>query len=440
MRRGTVAIVGRPNVGKSTLFNRFVGGRGAIVDERAGVTRDRNYARADWTGRQFWLVDTGGWDSSGTDALSDAVRRQVKLAIADADVIVFVVDTQMGVHPADQEVADLLRTVRDRVLLVANKADELPNDHRHHAFHELGMGEPHPVSAAVGKASGDLLDLIVAMLPPPKTDEDSDAIEVAVVGRPNVGKSSLVNKLLGSERSVVAPEAGTTRDAVDSPLRYNDRTLNFIDTAGLRKRTKVEDDIEFYSSLRTTRAIERAHVCVLVVDAADGVHTQDIKIAQSAWEAGTGLIVAVNKWDLIEEKDTTTAVRGERAVVERAPFLEGVPFIYVSALTGNRVRKVLDVILEVAAARDRRVATAEVNRVLQDLMSRNQPPQAAGQEVKLFYASQVGTAPPTFALVSNRPDAVPESYQRYLINGFREAWQFTGAPLRLKLRRKRGRN
>jgi GTP-binding protein len=235
------------------------------------------------------------------------------------------------------------------------------------------------------------------------------------------------------------PEAGTTRDAIDSPLRYHDRTLNFIDTAGLRKRSKVEDEIEFYSTLRSTRAIEEADVCVVVVDAAAGVHKQDIQIAESAWDAGAGLIIAVNKWDLIDEKDTTTAIRGENEVVERVPFLDGVPFVYISALSGQRVRKILDLIIEVATACSRRIATAEVNRVLQDLLDRNQPPQEAGQEVKLLYASQVGTEPPTFAIVCNRPDAVAQSYQRYLINGFRDAWQFHGAPIRLKLQRRRSR-
>lgn len=439
MRRGTVALVGRPNVGKSTLFNRIVGGRQAIVDDRPGVTRDRNFAVAEWTGRRFWLVDTGGWSSAEDDALHSGIRRQIQLAIAEADVIVLVVDTLEGVHPADHEVATLLRPYRDRVVLAANKADDLPDETAHYVFHELGLGDPHPVSAAQGKGSGDLLDRIVALLPPQPAEEDGDRIEVAVVGRPNVGKSSLVNRLLGQDRALVAPEAGTTRDAIDSPLRYHERTLNFIDTAGLRKRSKVEDEIEFYSTLRTERAIERADVCVLVVDATVGVEVQDLKIAQAAWQEGRGLTVAVSKWDLVDAKDATTAVEGERRVIGRAPFLAAVPFVYVSSVTGQRVRKVLDVIVGVAEARERRIATAEVNRVLQALVARQQPPQQAGQEVKLYYASQVGTRPPTFAIVSNRPDAVPDTYRRYLERGFREAWGFTGAPIRMKLRRKRGR-
>ncbi len=440
MSTPTVAIIGRPNVGKSTLFNRIVGGRRAIVDDRPGVTRDRNFASANWGGRDFWLVDTGGWDAVADDVLTGAIRQQIESAIAESDAIVLVVDSKVGVHPADLEVAQLLRPHKDRVLLAVNKVDELPEDSGSYAFYELGLGDPLAISAAVGKASGDLLDALVAMLPGEPADESAeDSIQVAVVGRPNVGKSSIMNRLLGQERSVVAPEAGTTRDAVDSPLRYHGQSLNFIDTAGLRRRSKVEDDIEFYSALRTRRAIDRADVCVLVVDATDGVNTQDLKIARFAWDAGTGLIVAVNKWDLIEEKDTTTAVKGQREVEERVPFLQAVPFLYESAKTGLRVRKVLDLILEVAAAREVRATTSEVNQVLESLIGRNQPPQKPGKEVKLLYASQIGTKPPTFAVVSNRPDAVSESYRRYLQNGLRAAFGFKGTPIRLRFRRKRGR-
>jgi GTP-binding protein len=262
-------------------------------------------------------------------------------------------------------------------------------------------------------------------------------IQVAVLGRPNVGKSSLVNRLLGQERSLVSPEAGTTRDAIDSPLRYHGETLNFIDTAGLRKRSKVEDEIEFYSTLRTERAIERADVCVLVVDATIGMHTQDLKIAQEAWRRGAGLVVAVSKWDLVTEKDATTAVRGEQAITGRAPFLRAVPFLYVSAATGLRARKVLDAIVEVAEQRARRIPTADVNRELIALVNRTQPPQPRGQEVKLLYASQIGERPPTFAVVCSHPDLIPEAYRRYVENGFRKAWGFRGVPLRLRFNRKR---
>ncbi len=432
-----MAIVGRPNVGKSTLFNRIVGGRRAIVDLRPGVTRDRNFAPADWGGKSFWLVDTGGWVAGTHDALSVAVRRQVELAITNAEIILFVVDTREGVHPADLEVAEILRPHADRVLVVANKADELADALSHHVFHRLGLGDPQPVSAATGRGSGDLLDRLVCLLPDGLAPADEDVVHVAVVGRPNVGKSSLLNQLVGEERAVVAPEAGTTRDAVDSPLRYHGKTLNFIDTAGLRRRSKVEDELEFYSTLRTERAIERADVCVLLVDATLGMQAQDLRIARTAWERGTGLIIAVNKWDLVEEKDTTTARRGQQQIMERAPFVEAVPFLYVSAVTGQRVRRVLDQILDVAAERARRVPTADVNRVVRELTARTQPPQRGGGEVKLLYTSQVAVNPPTFAVVTNRPEAIPESYRRYLERGLRKAWGFQGVPIRLKFRRRR---
>ncbi len=471
----TVAIIGRPNVGKSTLFNRLVGRRDAIVDERPGVTRDRHFGAVEWNGQRFWLVDTGGLIPQAQDALNRAVRNQVEVAVAESDVVLFLVDVEHGVHPTDLEIGQYLRKSRRPVILVANKADQLPVDSRHLAFYELGLGDPFPVSAAVGKSSGDLLDRVVEVLrtldvrpasspgrepgvpggepevpggepgvpgPEPgvaggEPGVHGGEIAVAVVGRPNVGKSSLVNRLLDSERLVVADEPGTTRDAIDTPLRYEGRTLVFIDTAGLRKRSKVDDDIEFYATLRTARAIERADVCVLVVDAQEGMHVQDLKIANDAWERGAALIIAVNKWDLIEEKDTNTAVRGEREIKARAPFLEFIPFLYVSAKTGQRATKLLELILAVAAERDKRIATHEVNEVLAALVDRQQPPQPVGESVRLLYASQIGTAPPRFAIVSNRPEAIPESYTRYLLNGFRAAWRFTGSPVSIKFRRKR---
>ncbi len=433
----TVAIIGRPNVGKSTLFNRLIGRRAAIVDERPGVTRDRNFAAAEWNGRRFWLVDTGGLVPGSTDPLDRAVRTQVEAAVAESDVVLLLVDIAAGVHPADLAIAEYLRKSQRPVLLVVNKADRLPDETEHLAFYELGMGDPFPVSAAVGKSTGDLLDRVVAALPAAGDADSEPAIHVAIVGRPNVGKSSLVNRLLGRERVVVAEAPGTTRDAIDTPYQYQGHKLVFIDTAGLRKRSKVQDDIEFYATLRTARAVERADVCVLVVDAANGMHTQDLRIATEAWDRGAGVLVAVNKWDLIEEKDTNTAVRGERELKERAPFLAFIPFLYVSAKTGQRVTKLLDLTLQVAEEREKRVPTAEVNRVLEALVQRQQPPQPVGESLRLFYASQIGTAPPRFAVVANRPEAIPESYTRYLVNGFREAWAFTGAPLNIKFRRRR---
>jgi GTP-binding protein len=432
----TVAIVGRPNTGKSTLFNRILGGRRAIVSDRPGTTRDRHFGEAEWNGRHFWVVDTGGLVPDSHDSMDRAIRQQVEFAIAEADLILFVVDGDEGVNPVDRAIADRLRQTQRPVILAVNKLDNLERSTAQYDFYQLGFGDPYGVSAAVGKGSGDLLDVVVDRLPPAGEGETEDAINVAVVGRPNAGKSSLVNRLLGEERHVVAPEAGTTRDAVDSPLRYNGRLLKFIDTAGLRRRAKVEDDLEFYSTLRTERAIERATVCVLVVDAVVGLHNQDLRIATEAWDEGCGLIVVVNKWDLVEEKDANTAHRGQEELIERAPFLRYVPFVYASALTGQRVRKILDLILEVADGRQQRIPTAEVNKVLTRLLERTAPPQKPGEEVKLLYASQIGTAPPTFAIVSNRPDDVPESYQRYLVHGFRSEWPFTGSPLRLRFTRR----
>lgn len=436
MTRPTVAIVGRPNVGKSTLFNRLIGGRRAIVSDKPGTTRDRHFGEGDWAGKKFWLIDTGGLVPDSHESMDCAIRQQVEFALAESDVIVFLVDGREGMSPVDRAIAERLRKAGRPILLAVNKLDDLERSTAQFDFYQLGFGDPIGVSASVGKGTGDLLDAIIERLPAGDDADDADRIDVAVVGRPNAGKSSLVNRLLGEERHVVAAEAGTTRDAIDSLLKYHGKTLNFIDTAGLRRRAKVDDDLEFYSTLRTERAIERAQVCVLVVDAIIGLHNQDLRIATEAWEAGCALIVVVNKWDLIAEKDANTAQRGQEELVAKAPFLRYVPFLYGSALTGQRVRKLLDLIIETADAREVRVATAEVNRVLEALIERNSPPQKPGEEVKLLYASQIGTAPPTFAIVTNRPDDVPESYQRYLMHGFRSEWPFSGSPVRLKFTRR----
>ena len=428
-----VALIGRPNVGKSALFNRIVGGNAAIVSEEAGTTRDRHFAEAEWNGRNFWLVDTGGVTDDPRAPMDVEIRKQVDQAIAEADLLLLVVDAQVGVHPMDARVVDMLRDAQKPWVLVANKADD-PRSTDFYEFYRLGAGDPIPVSAANGKNSGDLLDVIVEHIPPGPA-EPQDALRVAVIGRPNVGKSSFVNRLLGEERLVVSEVAGTTRDAIDTPMRYHDRTIVFVDTAGLRRQSKVEDGVEFYSSLRTRRAIERADICLLVIDAVEGLHNQDLKIANLAWEAGRGLIVIVNKWDL-KEKDDKTSARFYKEAVERVPFFAFVPFIFTSALTGQRVTRVLDQLLEVDAERMKRITTSQVNTTLEALVARRQPPQAAGREVKLMYATQVETAPPTIAVFGNHPELLAEHYVRYLHNGFREAWGFTGNPLRIVLRRR----
>ncbi len=428
-----VALVGRPNVGKSALFNRIVGRNTAIVSDEAGTTRDRHFGQAEWAGSAFWLVDTGGITDDPRAAMDVEIRRQVQQAIDEADLLLFVVDARSGLHPVDHRIAEILRGAGKPFLVVANKVDN-PRSTDYYEFYELGAGDPIPVSAVSGKQSGDLLDVLVDNIPevPP---EDDSSLKIAVIGRPNVGKSSFVNRLLGEERLVVSEVAGTTRDAIDSPMRYHDRDLVFIDTAGLRRQSRVEDGVEFYSALRTRRAIDRADICCLLIDATEELHNQDLKIAALAWEAGRGLIVVVNKWDLVS-KDEKTSAKFQKQCVEKAPYLAFVPFLFTSARTGQRVTRVLDVLLEVEAERKKRISTSQVNSVLEELVARRQPPQAAGREVKLHYATQVETSPPTIVVFGNNTDALQEHYIRYLHNGFREAWAFTGNPLRVQVKKK----
>jgi len=351
-------------------------------------------------------------------------------------LLLFVVDAKVGLHPSDAHVAEMLRNSGKPWMLVANKVDD-PRAADYYEFYQLGVEEVFPVSAVNGKGTGDFLDEVVKRLPE-AVSEPEDVMRVAVIGRPNVGKSSFVNRLLGENRLVVSEVAGTTRDAIDTPMKYHGRTFIFVDTAGLRRQSKIDDGIEFYSSLRTRRAIERADICILMVDATEGeIQNQDLKIAAMAWDAGRGLILVVNKWDLAEKDDKATA-KYQKAAAEKAPFLKFVPFLFTSAVTGQRVNRVLEVILEVESERDKRISTSEVNEKLGELVARLQPPQAAGREVRLNYATQVETAPPTIAVFGNAPDLVEEHYVRYLHNGFRSYWGFTGNPLRILLRRKAG--
>jgi GTPase len=432
-----VAIVGRPNVGKSALFNRLVGaggeGSAAIVSDEPGTTRDRHFARADWGGKHYWLVDTGGLVDDPHTPMDVEIRRQVTQAIEEADLLLFVVDAKAGLTPSDRRILELLRGSDRKWLVVANKVDD-PSSADFYEFYELGAGEVVPVSAVNGKGSGDLLDVVVERIPEVAADE-AETLRIAVVGRPNVGKSSIVNRLLGEDRLVVSDEAGTTRDAIDAPMVYHGRPLVFIDTAGLRRQSRVADGIEFYSSLRTRRALERADVCVLVLDAVAGLEGQDLKIAALAWEAGRALMIVVNKWDL-KEKDDKTAAKFQKECAEKAPFLAWVPFVFTSATTGQRVTRILDEVLAVDAEWHKRISTSQVNQTLEALVARRQPPQAQGHDVRLNYATQVEVAPPTFAVFGNHPDLVADHYVRYLHNGFRAAWGFIGAPLRILLRRK----
>jgi len=433
----TVAIVGRPNVGKSTLFNRILGRRLAIVAERPGVTRDRQFAEAEWGGRAFRLIDTGGIVERPDGRMDEEVRRQVEMAMELADAVIFVVDGREGVHAIDHHVAGFLRRSGLPCVLAVNKLDELGTADGHYEFYELGLGEPVPLSAMSGKGSGDLLDVVLERLPPVEAEPEPEAdLRLAVIGRPNVGKSSFVNRLLGEERVIVHEEAGTTRDAIDTQVDIDGKRILLIDTAGLRRQSRVDDDVEFYGRLRAASAIERADVCLLLVDVRRGVVNQDFRIGHSAWDEGKGLVFVANKWDLIEDRGPDMLAAFERELRERAHYLRWVPIVTTSALTGQRVRKVVDIALRVQENRARRIPTAEVNRVLAELVARRQPPQGGRGDVRLFYGSQVATAPPLFVLWSNRPDDLKEHYVRYLMAGFRDAWDFEGSPIRIKLKKR----
>jgi len=432
-----VAIVGRPNVGKSTFFNRVVGGRRAIVEDRPGVTRDRNFAPAEWAGRAFWLVDTGGFIGEDADPLATAVREQIMAAIGEADVILMMADGRDGPTAEDERVAEILRASGRPVVLLVNKLDRHPDEVAHHEFWSLGLSDPLPVSSASGRGSGDVLDAVVEHLPErPSLEEDERTLHMAVIGRPNVGKSSFINKLLGEERTVVSDIPGTTRDSIDTPLRYEGRDIVLVDTAGLRRQARVKEGVEYYSALRTESAIGRSDVCLLLIDTTEEVPVQDLRIAERALEEGCGLVLVANKWDLVEKEDNTSAAY-ERHLKERAPSLAHVPMVFISALTGQRVRKALDAAIAVAERRATRIPTSAVNDVIGELTRRLQPPHHHGRPVRILYATQAAVRPPTFVVFSNEPKGFTRNYLRYLLNGFRKAWGFEGVPLNLRVRGRR---
>ncbi len=412
----------------------------AIVAERPGVTRDRQFAPAEWSGREFLLVDTGGLVDAPTEAMEGEIRRQVLTALEHADVALFVVDGRAGVLPVDEHVADLLRRSGRPVLLAVNKVDEPVGSLAHVDFFRLGLGEPVPVSALSGKGSGDLLDRLLEKLPPPEAGvvAPTGEVGIAVIGKPNVGKSSFVNRLLGEDRVIVHEEAGTTRDAIDTFLEFEGTPVRLVDTAGLRRRSRVDDDVEFYSRLRADSAIKRADVCLLLVDCRTGAGNQDFRIGQAAWDAGCGLVFVANKWDLVEDRGPDVFDRFVAELRERAPYLRRVPIVTTSAVSGRRVRKALELALEVHENRRRRISTAEVNRVLQELTRHRQPPQGGRGDIRLLYGSQVDVEPPTFVLFVNRPRELADHYVRYLENGFRDAWNFEGSPIRIRLKQRRG--
>ncbi|HOD65394.1 MAG TPA: ribosome biogenesis GTPase Der [candidate division Zixibacteria bacterium] len=437
MKLPTVAIVGRPNVGKSSLFNRFLRKYLAVVDETPGVTRDRNYAVCDWAGREFRLIDTGGLVPKSGDLMNRLIYEQADFAIHEADLVLLVVDAMVGADYIDEEIARRLQQSAKPTILVANKADNPRLELEVYDFLRLGLGEPMAVSATVGRGIGELLDKIVALLPEAPADDvgGSGAVRVAVVGRPNVGKSSFINKLTGEERAIVTPIAGTTRDAVDTPFSFEGRNYILVDTAGLRRKFKVHEDIEFYTTLRTSRAIDSAEVAVVLIDAQDGVTSQDQRILEDVVETRCAAVLAVNKWDLIE-KETGTAERFARQINEALAHYSYLPLVFISALTGQRVGKVLALVDQVHAENTRQLPTPELNDWLAEVTARRHPPARQGKHIKFNYITQTGAAPPSFVIFANYPKLVDRSYVNYLHNQLRERWGFAGVSLRLKFRRK----
>jgi GTP-binding protein len=427
--------VGRPNVGKSTFFNRLTEARDAIVHDEPGVTRDRVYGSAEWNGVVFEVVDTGGFVSRSADRFEAAIREQVHIALDEADVIVFVVDVMTGVTDLDQEMAVLLRRSDKPVLVLANKADNEQRRWEASAFYEFGLGEVFPVSSINGSGTGELLDAVVEALPPAPPAEENPRLRVAVIGRPNVGKSSLTNALLGENRSIVTEISGTTRDAVDAVMKYQGEEIVLVDTAGLRKRARLRENIEFYAHLRTERAIQGCDVAVLLLDATQGLEAQDIKVLKQAEQMKKGLVVAINKWDLIE-KETNTARDYERRVYERLQTLDYVPIITISATTRQRIHKLVDTVLGVAQERARRISTSRLNEVMLAAIERHHPPVYRNQYVKIKFVTQVREDPPVIAFFANHPKGIREAYRRYLENQFRAAFGFAGVPLTLVFKKK----
>ena len=434
-RRPLVALVGRPNVGKSTLFNRIVGERLAIVESIAGTTRDRLYAPAEWNGKAFDVVDTGGLELGDTGEIGARIANQARLAIDEANVVVMVADALTGVSAADLEVADLLRQSRKPIVLAVNKSEKLANRMNAAEFWSLGLGEPCPVSAVHGSGSGDLLDRVTAELPAQEADEGDERLRIAIVGRPNVGKSSLLNRLVGQDRMIVSAEAGTTRDAVDTTLRYHGEEIVLVDTAGIRRRGKIEPGIEKYAVLRAMRAIEACDVAVVLIDAFAGVTAQDTHVAGFIHEAGRGAIIALNKWDLVE-KDTHTIEAYTRQVRHALKFLDYAPIVTISALSGQRVPKILDLALEVHATRHMRIPTSELNRLVEAIQARHSHSRG-GRLMRVRYATQVGVAPPTFVFFVNDRSLLHFGYERFVENQIRERFAFEGTPLRLMFREQR---
>ncbi len=434
MSNPLIAIVGRPNVGKSTFFNRVAGRKISITEDRPGVTRDRLYADSEWRGKAFSMVDTGGIEIRSEDTMWREIKKQAEVAVETAQVILFFVDGREGLTTSDYDVADMLRKSKKPVILVVNKIDEY-SEEKVFEFYSLGLGEPFPVSSEHGTGIGDVLDEAVSWFEKGENEED-DSVKIAVVGKPNAGKSSLVNKLLGFERSIVTDIAGTTRDALDTKFTYDGKKYTIIDTAGIRKKSKVEDDIEYYSVMRAFDAVRRADVCLLVVDSSDGLTEQDTKIIGYVHEQGKPSVIVMNKWDLIE-KDTNTINKFESKLKEDLKFMDYFKSIYISAKTGQRTEKILSLVDEVVAHTNYRVATGTLNDVISDAVRANEPPSYNGRRLKVYYASQVAVAPPTIVLFVNSTELLHFSYERFLENTLRKSFDFSGTPIKILTREKK---
>jgi len=435
MSHWLVALVGRPNVGKSTLFNRFIGQRNAIVHDMPGVTRDRHYAETEWAGKRLTLVDTGGFVPASEDVIEAAIREQAQIAIEEADLVLFIVDGLDGLHPGDADIADILRRAQKKVVLVVNKMDTENREAMLGEFYKLGLGEPIPASALLGRKIGDLLDLVTRDSVTAAEETTDPRLRVAVIGKPNVGKSSFVNALLQEYRHIVTDIPGTTRDPIDAVLRYHGEEILLVDTAGLRRKGKIKESIEFYSAVRTLKSIERCDVAIILLDAQMGTEHQDLRIIETVVERGRAAVIAVNKWDLIE-KDARTADLYEKALREKLRMYEFLPVIFISALTKQRIYKVIELAKRVDAEQNKRIVTSDLNERLGADIKIFPPRSRSGKEIKINYITQVKAKPPVFAFFCNDPRLIDDSYKRFLENKIRGHFAFTGVPLVLSFKRK----
>jgi GTP-binding protein len=431
----TVSIVGRPNVGKSTLFNRLIGKRQAIVHDFSGVTRDRHYGQAFWNGVTFDLIDTGGYVPEDDDVMLVGIREQVHIALEESDVVIFIVDTETGITDLDEAVAAMLRQQSKKVVVVANKADNEERRWNTSEFYKFGFDDIFPVSSINGSGTGELLDFVVKHLPEIEEIEETDVPKLAVVGRPNVGKSSFVNALLNHERSIVTDIAGTTRDSINSEFQYNGKEYILVDTAGLRKRTKVKENIEFYSTLRSNKAILESDVTILIIDAERGFEAQDIRVLMEAEKYNKGIVLVINKWDLIE-KDTNTLKEYEEAIRERLQTMTYVPIVSISALNKKRIHNVIEVAERVIENRSKKISTSELNKFLEEILKERPMPYARGHQLKINYVTQVKAKPPVFAFFMNIPTELPVNYRRFIENKLRERFDFEGVPITMVFKRK----